>query len=83
MKRLLLIGFAACAFALAPVLSASAMPIATPGALSISDADVIQVKGGKGHGHKWKHHGGRGHHYGWHKKRHHHHWKHRHHRHRW
>jgi hypothetical protein len=29
MKRLLLIGFAACTFALAPMLSASAMPIAT------------------------------------------------------
>ena len=30
MKRALLIGFAACAFALAPALSASAMPAATP-----------------------------------------------------
>jgi hypothetical protein len=48
MKRLLLIGFAACAFALAPALSASAMPVATPGTLGASDAAVIQVKGGKG-----------------------------------
>jgi hypothetical protein len=85
MKRLLLIGFAACAFALAPALSASAMPVATPGTLGASDAAVIQVKGGKGHGHGgWKHHGGRGHHYGWFKKRHHHHgWRHRHHRRHW
>jgi hypothetical protein len=72
MKRLLLIGFAACAFALAPTLSASAMPVATPNALGGSDAAVIQVRGGHGHGHG-HHYGwgrGRGHHYGW---RHHHH----------
>lgn len=59
MKRLLLIGFCACAFALAPTFSASAMPVATPEALGGSD--VIQVKGG--HGHMGR--GGRGHHYGW------------------
>ena len=62
MKRLLVIGFAACAVALAPSLSASAMPVATPGVLAASDADVIQVKGGKWkfkkphHYKKWKHH---------------------------
>jgi hypothetical protein len=33
MKRLLLIGFAACTFALAPILSASAMPGANPNAV--------------------------------------------------
>jgi hypothetical protein len=59
MKRLLLIGFATCAFALAPALSASAMPVAKSGNLVGSDSSVIQVKGGHGH------HGGRGHHYGW------------------
>jgi hypothetical protein len=59
MRRLLLIGFAACAFALAPTLSASAMPVATPDALGVNDGAVIQVKGG--HGHR----GGHGHHYGW------------------
>ena len=32
MKRLLIIGLAACAFALTPALSASAMPAATPAA---------------------------------------------------
>lgn len=81
MKRLLLIGLAACAFALAPNLPAAAMPVATPDAIGVSDGVHIEVKGGK-HKHKhWKHHGGRGHHYGWHKKRHHHHgWRHRHHR---
>jgi hypothetical protein len=65
MKRLLLIGFTACAFALIPTLSASAMPAATPAALGGSDGAVIQVKGyGHGHGH-YMGHGGRGHHYGW------------------
>jgi hypothetical protein len=51
MKRLLMIGFAACAFALTPTLPASAMPAATPAALGGSGAAVIQVKGGHGHGH--------------------------------
>jgi len=79
MTRLLLIGFAASAFALAPTLSASAMPAATPTALRASDGAVIQVKGGHGHWHGWGHHGGRGHHYGWYRGhhygwRHHHHW---------
>jgi hypothetical protein len=37
MKRLLLIGFAACVLTLAPTLSASAMPAATPAALGGSD----------------------------------------------
>jgi hypothetical protein len=73
MKRLLLIGFAACAFALAPTLSASAMPRATADTLLGSDSDVIQVKGGHGHGHGHGHNmgrGGRGHHYGWTRGRH-------------
>jgi hypothetical protein len=80
MRRLLLIGFAACAFALAPGLSASAMPVATPGALGASDGTAIQVRGGHGHG--WGHRGGRGHHYGW-GRGHGHHYGWRHHRHRW
>jgi hypothetical protein len=63
MKRFLLIGFATCAFFAAPTLSASAMPAATPGALGSSEAAIIQVKGGHGHGHMGR--GGRGHHYGW------------------
>jgi len=69
MKRLLLIGFSACTFALAPILSASAMPSANLSALTTStDSSIIQVHGGG-------HHGGRGHHYGWgHHWRHHHHW---------
>ena len=67
MKRLLLIGFAASAFALAPALSASAMPIVSPDAIGISQESVIQVKGGHGGGHGRGHmgRGGRGHHYGW------------------
>lgn len=47
MKRLLLMIFSTSAFALAPTLSASAMPIATPGSLGGSDAAIIQVKGGQ------------------------------------
>ena len=81
MKRLFLTGLAACTLALAPGLSASAMPVATPDALGASDAGVIQVKGGHGHGHGHGHHwgrGGRGHHYGWHRGRGHHYgWGHR------
>ena len=57
MKRLLLVGFAACAFALAPTLPASAMPVAKQQTMvTNTDSDVIQVRG---------HRGGRGHHYGW------------------
>jgi len=68
MKRFLLTGFAAGIFALAPILSASAMPVANPNALIDTDHSIIQVRGGHGHGggHPgWGHHGGRGHHYGW------------------
>ena len=49
MKRLLLIGFAACAFAVVPTLSASAMPRATPDTLVAgTDSAVILAKGGHG-----------------------------------
>ena len=79
MKRLLTVGLTGCAIALAPALSALAMPVATPSALRGADETIIQVKGGHGHGHGWGHHGGRGHHYGWYRGhhygwRHHHHW---------
>ena len=80
MKRLLMIGLTGCVFVLAPTMSASAMPGATPYALGGTDQAVIQVKGGHGHGHGWGHHGGRGHHYGWHRG---HHYGWRHHRHWW
>ena len=78
MKRLLLIGFAACAFAAAPSISAWAMPAATPQTLGGADAAVIQVKGGHGHGHGHMGRGGRGHHYGW-GRGHHYGWRHHHH----
>jgi hypothetical protein len=60
MKRLLLIGFAACTFALAPIPYASAMPIAHPNALTGVGISTIQVHG-------WGHHRGwhRGWHHGW------------------
>ena len=70
MKRLLLIGFAACACVLAPTLSASAMPAATANALVSADAPVIQIRGGHGHGRGHMGRGGRGHHYGWSRGRH-------------
>ena len=64
MKRLLLIGVAAGAFAALPTLSASAMPRATADTLvSGTDSPVILAHGGHGHGHMGR--GGRGHHYGW------------------
>ena len=63
MKRLLLIGVAACAFAAMPMLSASAMPRATADTLlSDTDNSIIRVHG-HGHGHMGR--GGRGHHYAW------------------
>ena len=68
MKRLLLIGFAASAFALAPALSASAMPVSPPTAIGISQDSIVQIKGGHGGGHMGR--GGRGHHYGWSRGRH-------------
>ena len=52
MKRLLLIGFAARTFALAPSLSASAMPSANLSALTTrTDSSIIQVHGWGHHGH--------------------------------
>ena len=70
MKRALLIGLAACAFALAPALTATAMPVASPDALGVSEADVIQVKGGHGHGRGHMGRGNRGRHLGWTRGRH-------------
>lgn len=70
MKRALLIGFAACAFALAPTLSASAMPVAVPDAISVSEGTVVQVKGGHGGGRGHMGRGNRGRHLGWTRGRH-------------
>jgi hypothetical protein len=70
MKRLLLIGVAACAFAAMPMLSASAMPrVAADTLIAGSDSPIVLAHGrhgGGGHGgggHMGR--GGRGHHYGW------------------
>jgi len=72
MKRFLLIGVAACAFAALPILSASAMPRATVDTLvGDNDNSVILVHGYHGHGHGHLGHAGRGHHYGWGGGRHH------------
>lgn len=64
MQRLLLIGFAASAFVLAPALSATAMPIVSPDTLSISEGTAVQVKGGRGGGRGSMGRGGRGKSYG-------------------
>ena len=51
MKRLLLVGVAACAFAAMPTLSASAMPRAAADTLiASSDSPIILARGGHGHG---------------------------------
>jgi hypothetical protein len=52
MKRLLLVGVAACALVAIPTLSASAMPRATADTLiDSSDSPIILAHGGHGHGH--------------------------------
>jgi hypothetical protein len=72
MKRLLLTGIAACAFAAMPMPTASAMPRASADTLvSENDSPVILARGGHGHGHGHMGRGGRGHHYGWGRGRHH------------
>ena len=70
MKQALLIGFAACAFALAPTLSASALPVASPDAISVSEGAIIHVKGGHGGGRGHMGRGNRGRHLGWTRGRH-------------
>jgi hypothetical protein len=67
MNRLLLMGVAACVFAVIPTLSASAMPrVAADTLITSSDSAIILAHGGHRHG--GGHHmgrGGRGHHHGW------------------
>jgi len=66
MKRSLLIGAAAFAFAAMPMFSASAMPRAAADAfVAGSDNPVILAHGGHGHGRGHMAFRGRGHHYGW------------------
>ena len=60
MRRIVLI-VAALLTSLAMTISASARLGIAP--LSAQDGALIQVRGGRGHGHG--HRGGRGHHYGW------------------
>jgi hypothetical protein len=69
MKRLLLIGVAACVLATLPSLSASAMPrVAADTLVSDTDSPIILAHGGHRHGHMGR--GGHGHHYGWGRGRH-------------
>src|SRR5580692_8080498 len=46
MKRLMIIGFTGCALALAPTMSASAMPAATPHMLGSADGQSFRSKAG-------------------------------------
>ena len=62
MRRIILIGAALIA-SLAMTASASARLGMAP--LNAEDGTLIQVKGGRGHGHAHGHRGGRGHHHGW------------------
>jgi hypothetical protein len=71
MKRLLLIGIAACAFATLPTLAASAMPVAPQDTMIVgTDGAVILAKGGHGHGRGHIGRGNRGLHLGWTRGRH-------------
>jgi hypothetical protein len=65
MKRLLLIGIAACSFAVLPILSASAMPHAPADTLTASSDSSVIHAGWRhgGHHHGWG--GGHHHHRGW------------------
>jgi len=66
MRRILLITAAIIVSALATAMPASArLGIAPAGTTAVADDAIIQVKGGRGHGHGRMHRGGRGHHYGW------------------
>jgi hypothetical protein len=73
MKRLMLIGSAACAFAALPMPPVAAMPFAPMApAITQLDTDVIVVRrGGRGHHYGWAHSRGRhlgftrGRHRGW------------------
>jgi hypothetical protein len=71
MKRLLLIGVAAGAFAAMSTLSASAMPRVAADVLAGENDNSVILVHGHGHGHGHMGHGGRGHHYGWGRGRHH------------
>ncbi len=50
--------------------SASAMPVASPDVIGVSDNGVVQVKGGHGHGRGHMGRGNRGRHLGWTRGRH-------------
>ena len=60
-----LIGLVALSGAAFTVASASAMPIASPDVIGVSDNALIQVKGGHGHGRGHMGRGNRGRHLGW------------------
>lgn len=66
MKRAIIAVAAAGLIGLGLMLPASAMPVGQLTHSSIASSDVIQVRGGHGHGgHFGMGRGGRGHHYGW------------------
>lgn len=87
MRRILLITAAIVVSVLAMAMPASArLGIAPASTTAAEDDAIVQIKGGRGHGHGKMHRGGRGHHHGWSRGRGHHYgWSrghgHRHHRH--
>jgi hypothetical protein len=66
MKRIIWTTIAACTLALAPILTASAMPGAHRGERIGTDTAIMRIHGGHYHGDRGHHYGwGRGHHEGW------------------
>ncbi|MDB5500399.1 MAG: hypothetical protein JWR89_301 [Tardiphaga sp.] len=73
MKRTIIAAAAAALLGLGLMLPATAMPVSPLAPSTTTESDVIQVRGGHGHGgHHGMGRGGRGHHYGWNRGRGHH-----------
>jgi hypothetical protein len=72
MKRTIIAAAAAGLLGLGLMFPAVAMPVAPGAPASTIERDLIQVRGGHGHGggHHGMRRGGRGHHYGWSRGRH-------------
>jgi hypothetical protein len=73
MKRTIIAAVAAGLLGLGLMVPAVAMPAGAMAPAATTASDVIEVRGGHGHGgHHGMGRGGRGHHYGWHRGRDHH-----------
>ena len=67
MKRTIIAAAAAGLLGLGLMFPAVAMPVGQLAPAATTESDVVQVRGGHGHGggHHGMRRGGRGHHYGW------------------